>query len=116
MWKMVLQRVGILQEKHVHDVGLEGWRKIKGRGMSSHIQSHQLYHSSYLSHLIRIFDVTVREVRWTPAAHLVSDVDTSRHDDGEQYEQVHCEAAVETVTETVTTTSPGVFDVPERRQ
>ena len=68
-------------------------------------------HIGAFSHLVRVLDVTVGEVRWTPAADLVTDVDTRRHEDREDGEDVHGEATVETVTEAVPTPRPGVLHV-----
>ena len=58
------------------------------------------------SHLVRVLDVTVGEVGRTPAADLVTDVDTGRDEDREDGEDVHGEATVEAVTETVPAAAP----------
>ena len=73
-------------------------------------------HIGPFSHLVRVLDVTVGEVRWTPAADLVTDVDTRRDEDREDGEDVHGEATVETVTETVPAPRPRVLHVAKRRE
>ena len=68
------------------------------------------------SHLVRVLDVTVGEVGRTPAADLVTDVDTGRDEDREDGEDVHGEATVEAVTETVPAARPWVLHVAKRRE
>ena len=64
-------------------------------------------------HLVRVVAVTAREVRRTPAAHLVPDVHARRDQYGEEKEDIDTELAVESVTETVSSACPGIIDVSE---